>query len=474
MELISLLLSCPVGSLPSLLATPAISSTLLHLIHSSTPSSPHRVQLQQLVSYLATLKGGLSLPLLAVYCQSYGSTNRELVKQTVDQGLKHDAQLSHQLMEVAPQLMDQALKDTLEAGHTDAVQLHLTLAPHLALAVSHPLLSSSYGQSQTLLRSIHKLYTSLSSSQSSSLAPSLELKLSLLETIHTLLSAAFLDPLLNPRGAGEGPLTREERNAFIDELEAALLPLLPPPMVSSHSVQSLVSASLLQDLQQYYQLSAQVDKASQGLMGEREGRAKELLRRVRESVGRVEGEDGLEVLRRLRLSGGSAAASVQSSQASTGKGKAKAASQDAVRPLTSLPLTLADLSLCHSHLLPPPTSPRHSPSPKSPTSFPTSHPPSSDPVSSTPLSQAATPPPSALSLLSWRIRYLTSSRGRGTVRWCRKWRRRNSRDRRGWLLPRLWSRRPVGGTSSTISSSQGRCVAARRGVLFSSLRSHPR
>ena len=330
MELISLLLSCPVMALPTLLATPAVSSTLLHIVHHSTPSSPDRVQLQHLITHLSSLKGGLSLPLLAVYCASFGPTNRELVKQTVDSALKHDAELSQQLLEVAPQLMDEAIRGALEAGVGSPAQLHLTLAPHLALAVSHPLLSSSYGQSQSLLRAINKLYTNLSHSQAASLAPTLELKLCLLETTHTLLSAAFLDPLLHPRGVGEGPLLREERNAFIDELEAALLPLLPPPVSSSHTVQSLVSASLLQDLQHYYQLSGKVDQASQGLIGQREASAKELLRRVRESVSGLEGEDGLEVLKRLRQSGLSTT-SAPVAEVLNSKGKQKATSQDPVR-----------------------------------------------------------------------------------------------------------------------------------------------
>lgn len=342
MELISLLLSCTEVQLPQLLSTPAISSTLLQLVAHSTPSSPHRIQLHQLILHLSNIPGTLSLPLLALYSQSYAPTNEQLVQELMGRALQGDEGLSHSLLEQAPDLLQQSIQQSLQL-QLPLQQLTPLLSPHLALLTSHPAIASSAGQHPTLLSSISTLYSTLSPSHDQ---PTLQLKLSLLEASHSFLHSAFLDPLLSPIGNGEGTLTTSERHALLEELEGVLLPLLSPNVGggggsgSSHSPRGrgLISATLLQDLERYFGLSKRVEEGASGLLGERRGRVKELVERVREGVklggGEGGGEDGLEMLRRMR----SAKTEATSTQ---GKGKARAVSQDTVRRLVPAYFSLA-------------------------------------------------------------------------------------------------------------------------------------
>ncbi|ORY92884.1 hypothetical protein BCR35DRAFT_349195 [Leucosporidium creatinivorum] len=304
MELISLLLSCPTEALPSLLASCSVSSSLAHLLATSTPSSTERKELQQLITRLSFTPTTLSLPLLALYAQSYLPTNHALVTWTIQQALSLDSALAATVHQQLPTLLQQSLTH-LSESHPPPSYSHLVtlLTPLLALIRSLASLSCSL---LPLLPQLAQFY----SSYLPSLLPShhttphtnyLSLKLSLLESIHHLLLHSFLLPLQ------QQSLTPQQRATTFSSLHSALQPLLAssPAFPSSSAgvgAKALISAPLIADLQHFYRLSTPIEDAARGLEAEKGGvEAKELSQRVIGAGERIAGgEQGLEALRRMR------------------------------------------------------------------------------------------------------------------------------------------------------------------------------
>lgn len=341
MELISLLLSCPTAALPSLLDSPPVQASLVHLLATSTPNSAERGQLQHLIARLAQQQGTLSLPLLALYAHAYWATNHTLVAQTIAQALEIDSALAAAVQQQLPTLLQQSFSHLSSFNPAPSyIQLSSLLAPLLALLRSVPTsLSSSFLSTLPALAEFYSKYlpSLLPSAHVTPTEEYLSLKLALLESSHSLLSHSFLDIL------PEANVTDEERfNAFLSLL-SALAPLLSSsrPTLGSAPPKPLISAPLLGDLERFYALSSSIEKAARGLEGEKQkSEAKELVQRIIGAGERVaQGEGGVEVLKRMRgLVNGVAAAS----SSATSKGKEKAVVPDQV----SLLLSFLSSALC--------------------------------------------------------------------------------------------------------------------------------
>ncbi|KAM0787826.1 hypothetical protein ACM66B_003880 [Microbotryomycetes sp. NB124-2] len=312
-EVVDRLLNCPLDKLAAVISNAVVHASLVHALASSRhDSTSMRQRLAQLVTRLATQTNTLTVPLLAVFCGAFLSTNKRLVRETVAIAFDTDAQLQINVCEHGPELLAQACDAAVT--HSTTAWARQTLQSLLALARSHPLVSSSFGQLSRTYSAIAHLYSSLSDPAAPPDTATLELKLDLLSTAWTVLDQASLDPLLDQTN----PLTVTDRQDFWSELLDNLGVILQHEQSSNSETTALINATLAQDLQRYYRLADKLDSAARGLDASSNihTRANAVRQRVRGlDKHTADGEDGLEIVRRLKLGG---------KAMSNGKGKGKA------------------------------------------------------------------------------------------------------------------------------------------------------
>lgn len=251
-------------------------------------SSIDRELLLKLVLRLGEIKGIINLPRFALILASYGRTNQELMTGFAEKLLELDVGLFDLLQEQGPPLLVEAGGEATRNGLSQGLEeMEKMVAIQCALARSTELIRSVYGQDGTVLETLSTCYTLLNVSTlhlveipSSETIIKANLKMEIVETAHSILHAAFIEPL------SDKSATSEEKAAFLEELETILKPLLD---LSETGSTFFCDKSLLSDLEYYYKLSSQLQDG----LGEKDAwRAKDLLRRLRISVA---GEDGLEL-----------------------------------------------------------------------------------------------------------------------------------------------------------------------------------
>ncbi|KAK4046087.1 hypothetical protein OIV83_006367 [Microbotryomycetes sp. JL201] len=318
-EVVDRLLKCALDNLPAVIRSPVVHASLVRALTDSTLDAPavERAKLAQLVTRLAARADTLTVPLLAVFCGAFQRTNSTLVHDTVALAFDNDPQLQIDVCEHGPTLLIQACDAAASSLPThSSMWTRQALTSLLALARSHPLVASSFGQVTHTYTAIAHLYKS--SATEKDLA-TLQLKLDLLATTFALLDKAFLTPILDKTK----PVTTTDRCDFWSELIVCLDTLLQnikTNSIPSHST-PLINATLVRDLQRYYKLATKLDLAADGLdRGTELARsAHALCERVRTiDNGAFDTDDGLEVIRRLKLGG---------QAVSNDKGKAKSSSE---------------------------------------------------------------------------------------------------------------------------------------------------
>ncbi|KAK4049112.1 hypothetical protein OIO90_005582 [Microbotryomycetes sp. JL221] len=330
-DLINRLLTCPGDTLPTLMQSAVVHATVVEALamvgSSSSHAHPLRRPLHQLVSRMATShEGTLTVPLLAVYCNAFIAQNKQLVQDTIQTTFDHDAPLQVNVCEHAPLLLAQAAQATAASSTRstadNAQWTRQALMSLLALARSHPLVSSAFGQVQQVYTSLSQFYSSPSIRQTQAHGETpdvvvLDCKFVTLTTVAILLDEAYLSPMLD----ATKPITITDREDFWLELITVLDVLLQQQSQQSKT-KNLIDATLLQDLLRYYKLRNKLELAAQGLQAgtDIKDRVFGTIKRVRalESGLSNNSDDGLELLRRSKLGGLATQATYDS------KGKARA------------------------------------------------------------------------------------------------------------------------------------------------------
>lgn len=284
-QLLSTLITLPTQPLQQLIATSPVIHTLSHTLATSTPSTPHRSLLHQLVHHLAQ-SGPNTLPLhlLILYANAFGPTNTSLVHETIHLALKNDQQLRETVLEQLPAALvvsqlaqDEASSSNTGSNDTTALEsTHLaSLLPILALPLYSSEIASHWATHPSLILSL----ASLSSTDHPSA------RLLQLETLNALLSTSFLSPLTS----SSTPPTPSERTRLWNALLPAFEPVLHAPRAQER----------VRDLNSLFSLTERLEEGALGLDPnevELRTRVKELCKRVR-SVGKGE-ETWVEELRR--------------------------------------------------------------------------------------------------------------------------------------------------------------------------------
>lgn len=337
-EFVTALLSSPVVGLGALLqsetVSQALSSSLAHQLVAPTDGAS-RQYLHHLIARLSHIPSTLSFLQLSLYAAAYQPTNAALVSKTVRQALNADPLLFKQCAVLGPTSLENTFSTT-KPETTPFAQFATAARAHLAFARSTAQLSEVFGQSKAVLDSLARAYDGLLVAyRPDSLSPSkldhtarqgldpaaaewLSLRLEIVETVNTLLEAAFIGPLSD----AESP---NERTALWDDLERALGPALDslPPFPRTKGV-SLVTQPLLGDLQRYFAVGDQLVS----LAGMASGR-RAIADAFRKQALKEETEDALELLR-----DGSGSAAEEIKAINKGKGKAV----ETVRSIPRVPL----------------------------------------------------------------------------------------------------------------------------------------
>ncbi|GAA5999083.1 Cue3p [Rhodotorula paludigena] len=301
-QLLLALLALPPSSLAATLAHPPVLDSLCALLAHAEPvegNAHTRSLLHAVVARAAPVKGALaSLRLVAAYLAAFLPTNHQLALGVVSDALASNVRLADHVRTDAVQALSLALADIEQSDSDGAHRAAQTLLALVRGAVQcfSPISTAGAAAAQELLSVVLPTYARLASASASGPSSSTaqdELRLSLLETVHALLTTVS-SAIASSSSSASTPL-----NA-LHSLLTLLVPRAPHP-----------PTPLAADLQTHFSLAQTLSDAVQGSVGPTARQVKDLVGALRRAPGDDDGGDAaagewLERLRRAKQVGGAA------------------------------------------------------------------------------------------------------------------------------------------------------------------------